>query len=132
MRNGLSDISAQFQALADFIPMLRYDPTKTAIQAIDIYHPSLAICQISSVLCDSVSPLRRIGKGVWEVEFSFLEFNPPPQASAVSTPNTSQTGAGNAGEAAAISQGAPLFKSLPASELLKQQNAALLAKAEQP
>ena len=74
-----------------------------------------------------------MGKGLWEIEFSFIEFNPPPQISAVSTPTTSQTnGASNSG-AAAVANGAPAGTVAdPVGDANDKLIADLQKKAQQP
>ncbi len=99
--------AAQIDALITFVPILQYDPTKLAVVAVDLYHPSLAVCGVGSVVTEYISPLRHVGKGLYEIEFSFIEFNPPPKLSAVSSPSRSATQGASGAGAAGVAAGAP-------------------------
>lgn len=72
-----------------FVPLFRYDSTKKSVSAVDIYHPDLADQEIRSVVTQEVGPRVLNEDGSWSYEVSFLEYFPPPKASAVSTPNGS-------------------------------------------
>lgn len=72
-----------------FRPLLKYDPTKKAVQAIDIYHPSLNDLEITSVVCKSIGAIEHEGNQLYSITVEVLEYFPPPKASAVSTPSTS-------------------------------------------
>lgn len=74
--------------------------TPAPIKAIGLWHPSLASTKVLNVVTVDISPLLHTGKGIFEITFSFLEYRPPPAASAVSTPNFSQ-GGGSKGPGAA-------------------------------
>lgn len=76
---------------ASFATLLKYDSTKKAVQAIDIYHPSLAEVDIKSVVVEAIGAITHEGKGLYTRTVSFLEYFPPPKLSAVSTPAGSQT-----------------------------------------
>lgn len=76
---------------ANFLPLLKYDPTKKAPQAVDLYHPSLAEIDLTAVVTESVGAVYKIGPGWYARKIDFLEFFPPPNASAVGTPTTATT-----------------------------------------
>lgn len=81
--------SQHFSDLQDFIPNLKYDPTKSTVQAVDIYYPSLDLIDIRSVVCESIGNITHKGQKLYGVEIELLEYFPPPPVSAVSTPSTS-------------------------------------------
>lgn len=110
-----------------FMPLLRYDPTKKAVQAVDVYHPSLALIEMTSFVVEGVGAIEHQGNGLYAVVVKLLEYFPPPKASAVSTPSGSQAnqspgGSGNA-------SGTPAD---PVADAQQKEIAALLAKASQP
>lgn len=82
-----------------FRPLLKYDPTKKAVQAVDLYHPSLADVDMNSFVTENVGAIEHDGNGLYTIAVDFLEYFPPPKASAVSTPSgstntTTKSGAG--------------------------------------
>jgi len=81
--------TAHFVSWAGFRPLLKYNPTKSAVQAVDIFHPSLDDIDIKSVVCESIGNIVHEGNKKYTVEIEFLEYFPPPPISAVSTPTTS-------------------------------------------
>lgn len=85
-------LTAHFLEWSFFLPLLKYDPTKRAPSAVDIYHPSLADLDISSIVVDEIGNIEHAGDGLYEVEVKFHEYSPPPKASAVSTPTKSKDG----------------------------------------
>ena len=95
------------------------------LKAISIWHPSFASTKVLNVVTEDISPLLHIGKGVFEITFSFLEYRPPPAASAVSTPNFSQ-GGGSKGPGAVGSVPDPV------GDRNDQIIAALLEQAKKP
>jgi hypothetical protein len=82
-----------FVAWETFRKLLKYDPTKKVVQAIDLWHPSLADIDIKSVVVTDIGNMmpETMGSGLWSCEVSFLEYFPPGKKSAVSTPNSSQS-----------------------------------------
>jgi hypothetical protein len=81
-----------------FRPILKYDPTKKSVQAVDIYHPSLADIDINSVVVEEIGNIVHEGNGLYSVKLSLLEYFPPPKLSSVSTPTgaaATASGAGN-------------------------------------
>lgn len=121
---------------AAFVPLLNYDPTKKKVQAIDIYHPSLAELSIKSVVTTSIGMIKHEGKQLYTREVEFLEYFPTPNKSAVSTPSGSQATSPNA--AGGGRGGRPTTDQLEAAarqrEINEQQatNAALFRKAAEP
>lgn len=99
--------AAQMDALPAFIDLLQYDPTKTTVKAIDIYHPSFGITGVRSVVTDDIGPPKDEGGMLFTVEISFIEYNPPPKASAVGTPAISRASSGRATTASQAAAGQP-------------------------
>jgi len=114
--------AAHFVAWDSFRPLLKYDPTKKSIQAVDIYHPSLADINLSSVVTETVGNIVHAGQGLYTCTVEFLEYFPAPPTSAVATPNGSQTNGGTT----------PGTKPPSADDALQAQIAALLVQAQQP
>ena len=78
--------SLQFLQWSDYIALFQYDITKQKLQALQVYHPSLAELGISQLLCEYVTPFVHEGSGLFTRDARMLEFSPPPKAAAVSTP----------------------------------------------
>src|SRR5262249_5426830 len=92
--------AAHFTAWDSFLPLLKYDPTKKSVQAVEIYHPSLADIDIYTVVTESIGNYVHQSEQLYTRTGSFLESFPPPKASAVSTPSgakTASNGGGNGG-----------------------------------
>ena len=114
---------AHFIAWSQFVPLLKYDPTKIAPQAVDIYHPSLADVNITSVIIEEIG-IPHPQPGTWYLtEIHFLEYRPPPAISAVDTPT---------GSAVFSNTGAPVTLPNNAQDTQQSQIAALLNQATQP
>jgi len=79
--------AAQFAAWDSFLPLLKYDPTKKTVTAVDIYHPALDAIDVSSVVCTKIGNVVHEGKQLYSITVDFLEYFPTPALSAVSTPN---------------------------------------------
>ena len=71
---------------ATFLPVLKYDATKTAPQPIQIFHPALLANDISSVITVHVGPLTHDGGQLWVVEIEWAEYRPPPKKNVTTTP----------------------------------------------
>ena len=112
-----------FQQWDIFRTYLKYDPTKKAVQAIDIYHPSLADIEVSSVVVESIGNFVHEGQQYYSITVELLEYFPPPKKSAVSTP----TGSNNTN--ASTTPGTP---PLDAPDAYQMQIAALLKQAQSP
>jgi hypothetical protein len=107
-----------------FRPLLKYDPTKKSVQAIDLYHPSLADIDLSSVVTESIGAIVHEGQGLYSISVDFLEYFPPPKKSATGTPSGSASTA-----PAGTSAGAPPD---PIADAQQKEIAALLAEAQKP
>jgi hypothetical protein len=83
-----------FNAWDLFLPLLKYDPTKKDIQAIDLYHPSLDAIDVHSVVCTKIGNVVHKGEQLYSITVDFLEYFPVAPKNASSTPNTSSTGNG--------------------------------------
>lgn len=64
-----------------------YDPTKKPIAALEIYHPSLDDIGIRTVVCKSIGAVEHMGNGLYQIVVTLIEYNPPPKAAAVATPD---------------------------------------------
>lgn len=82
-----------FQEWGVFLPLLKYDPTKKDITAINVYHPVLADLDVNSLVCTDIGQLERTRELMWSVTCKFLEYTPQPKASAVGTAKKSSAGA---------------------------------------
>jgi hypothetical protein len=75
-----------FDAWAEFRKPMTYDPTKHPVSALTIGHPSFSDIELTSVIVKSMSPPMNKGGGLYEITVEFIEYNPPPNKSAVSSP----------------------------------------------
>ena len=80
-----------FVAWAAFRKLLKYDPTKKNVEAIDIWYPSLADIDVKSVTTEEIGAIEHEGQGMYSVTIALLEYLPPPKKSATSTPSGSKT-----------------------------------------
>lgn len=115
-----------FQLWGQFVQQLKYDPTKEAVTAVDVYHPSLAFINATSFVCTEIGAVEQEGEPgqqLYSITIKLCEYAPPPKLSAVSTP---QTATANAPEASA---GTPPD---PIADAQQAQIQALLQKASQP
>jgi len=82
--------STHFAAWEALFPLLRYDPEKgIPVFAVDVYHPSLSALEISSCVVQHLGLIEHLGEQLYAFDVGFLEYRPPPPASAVSTPSQS-------------------------------------------
>lgn len=81
----------QFVLWEGFRPVFKYDPTRQNVEAVSVYHPSLADLDISSLYCEELSPLLHRGHGLWTCMAKMSEFTPVPKAAAVATPTQSKS-----------------------------------------
>ncbi len=114
---------AHFVQWDTFSDLFKYDPTKKAVQAIDICHPSLAAIQLNSVVCEGIGAINHEGNGLYTITVDLLEYFPPPKASATGTPSGSSASGGTGGLATSVD---------PVADAQQKEIAALLAKAGQP
>ena len=89
--------SAQIAAWDSFMLLLEYDPTKEAVQAVEILAAALARLGVAAVVTDSIGEMEHLGKGLFQVEVDVHEYAAVPKSSAVSTPD-SATGGGAGGQ----------------------------------
>jgi hypothetical protein len=54
-------LTQHFVSWAGFLPLLKYNPTKSAVQAVDIFYPSLGDIDITSVVCESIGNITHEG-----------------------------------------------------------------------
>lgn len=80
-------LAEHFDLWVPFRKTLKYTPTKKAITAIDIFHPSFADIDLHSVVCKDIGAIEHEGGGLYSISISLIEYFPPPKASAVSTPS---------------------------------------------
>jgi hypothetical protein len=84
-------LASHFEDWNDFLPLLKYDPTKKQGQAFEVYHPLLVDLEIHSLVCKKIGIWTNDGKGYWSRQVDFLEYYPAPKQSAVSTPTSAAT-----------------------------------------
>lgn len=85
--------ASHFVAWDSFLPLLKYDPTKQSVQAVEIYHPSLAAIDLYQVVSESIGNPVHKGGGLFSITIEFLEYFPPPKTSATSTPTSAKPNA---------------------------------------
>jgi hypothetical protein len=107
-----------FTQWASFRPLLKYDPTKKKVQAVDVYYPSLADIDIRSVVVESIGNIVKEAPGLYSITVELLEYFPAPKKSAVSTPTQSQ----------ATQDGTTVGKQPPAAQDAQQAEIAELMK----
>lgn len=111
-----------FLAWETFRELLKYDPTKQAPEAVDVFHPVLADIDLHSVVTESIGSIVHKGGQLYEIEVEFLEYFAPPKKSAVGTPTKSQW--------VDSKTKTPGTQPGSSSQTLDQQNADLLKKAQ--
>ncbi len=74
-----------FAEWASFRALLKYDPSKTKVEALPIFHPLLADNDITAVVCTEIGILTRTRELMFSVKCKFLEYTTPPKASVVGT-----------------------------------------------
>ncbi len=116
-------LAQHFRDWEAFRKLFKYDPTKKTTSAIDIYHPSLADIDISSVVTEYITNIVHVGKQMYTVTVDLVEYSPPPKASAVSTPGGSKSTGG------ASIPGTPTD---PVADAQQKEIAALLKTASEP
>jgi hypothetical protein len=98
--------AAHFQQWESFRALMKYDPTKKAPQAVDIFYPSLADINITSVVVEDIGNIVHEGGQLYSITVAFLEYFPPPKASAVGTPSMATGGPGGPGTPPPVAQDA--------------------------
>jgi len=115
---------AHFREWAVFRALLKYDATKKAIQAVDVFHPSWADVDFKSVVTESIGSTVHKGKGLYSITVEFSEYRPAPKKSAVSTPTKS--------EATKSNETTPGAQPDPVADAQQKEIAALLKQATAP
>lgn len=114
-----------FAEWSAFVPLLKYDPTKKTITAVDVFHPSLANIDATSFVCTKLGAVVQEGdpgQGLYSVTISLCEYHTPPKKSAVGTPTTSKSNATSGANANTAS----------AQDAQQAEIAALMAQASSP
>lgn len=114
---------AHFTEWSEWLQLLKYDPIKKAPQPIDAWHPSLADLDINSLVTQKIGNIVHKGNQLYSVTVDFIEYLPPPKASATSTPNGSVT------TPPGTTPGTPTD---PVADAQQAEIAALLKKAGEP
>ncbi len=114
----------QFEDWADFRKNFKYDPTKKTINAVDVFHPSLAEIDIVSVVTESIGAVEPEGKGLFSITVELLEYLPPPKKTASGTPSGSSSNGGKAGKSGASDD--------PIADAQQREIAKLQAEAAKP
>ena len=82
-------LDEHFVAWESFRPLFKYDATKKAVSAIEVYHPALAEIELHSVVTEYLTARKYEGKGLWTIEWSFGEYFPAEAGNATGTPTGS-------------------------------------------
>lgn len=69
-----------------FIAQLNYDPTKSTVQAVDIYHPSLDDIGISAVIIEDIGQWEETEPTKYEAVIACIEYAPAPATNASASP----------------------------------------------
>ena len=109
-----------------FRPLLKFDPTKKTVSAIDIYHPSLADIDIHSVVTETIGNVVHEGDQLYSITVDFIEYFPPPKAAAVGTPSGSKSAKSTTGSNSTGKSDDPV------ADAQQKEIAALLKKAAEP
>ncbi len=115
---------AHFDAWVAFRPLFKFDPTKKAIQAIDIFHPALTEIDMNSFVCEGIGATTHEGKGLYSITVDLLEFFPPPNKNATGTPSGSTGNNSKSGATGATTD--------PIADAQQREIARLAAIANQP
>lgn len=80
------------QQWVTFSQMFQYDPTKKTANAVDIYHPSLAMIGLRSFICEELGNPTRVKDGdcLYTVEVSLIEWAPQQAVSVATTVTASK------------------------------------------
>jgi hypothetical protein len=77
---------AQLAQLQQIIPVIRPKTDGKSLKALDIYHPSLALVGIHSVVVDTIDTLEPTPvKGIWQMAIHCLEYNKPSDKDVTAT-----------------------------------------------
>lgn len=114
-----------FKDWEPFRRSLKFDPTKKAVQPVDCWHPSLLDLDIKSLVTESIGNAVHRGGQHYSIKVDFLEYFPPPKASAVSTPTGSTATGGGLSST-------PQNQQTSSADEQDKQIAALMKKAATP
>lgn len=116
---------AHFQQWEAFRTALKFNPTKKAVQPVDCWHPSLLDLDIKSLVTENIGNVMHEGGQHYTISVDFLEYLPPPKASAVSTPTGSKATGGGLSST-------PANQQTSAQDEQDKQIHSLMQKAAQP
>lgn len=68
---------ADWEAWHEWKVLVQQPPTGTRPRALDIWHPVLEECGISSAVVENVEQPVHDGTGLWTIAIAFIEFRPP-------------------------------------------------------
>lgn len=71
------------------LPLFKYDPTRKTVSAVDVYHPSLADVDVTSVVTVDIGGWTHEGGGLYRRLVKLLEYYPAANADATGTANGS-------------------------------------------
>jgi len=121
--------SEHFTAWESFQRLLKYDPTRKDVVALDWYHPSTESIELRSVVCKGIGARIHKGQGLYSITVEFLEYHPPPPKSAVQTPTGSKSnGTGGSGSGS----GAGAKSTDPVADAKQAEIKRLLDEARKP
>lgn len=115
--------SSDFFDWREFRQLLKYDPTKKSVTAVDVYYPSLADLDIKSIVVENIGAIEHQGQQLYTIAVDVIEYLPVPKKSAVSTP------AGSKSTQSGTTPGAPPD---PISDAHQAEIARLLKQASAP
>lgn len=67
--------------------VLSISPAQQKAEGLALYYPGLASIGLTTVVVEDYSPIQHIGKNLYQVEVSLIEWQQPPKASIVSQPS---------------------------------------------
>ncbi len=85
---------SQETAWISFRDQFKFDPTKKAINAIDIFHPWLNEIDMNSFVCEGIGAVKDEGKKLYSITVDLIEYFPPPNKNATGTPSGSTSTGG--------------------------------------
>ncbi len=115
--------AGQIEAWVTYRDLFKFDPTKKAIQAIDIFHPSLHEIDMTSFVCEGIGALKHEGQGLYSITVDLLEYFPPPKVNATGTPSGSTSKGGKPSTTGKSDDPIADAQQAQIAALLKQANA---------
>lgn len=113
----------QFRDWDTFRKLLKYDPTKKTVTAIDVYYPSLADIDVKSIVIENIGAIEHVGQGKYQIVVDAIEYLPVPKKSATSSPT---------GSTSTKKGTTPGTTNDPIADEQQRQIAELLKKASEP